>query len=305
MSNLVERQLPYVNAFGTVNIKGSQDVIDALGNAGMDWEVQSKPMFDADGNQFHGYRANVKSDDGELLGVVSDSYKIVQNEAAFNFVNDLVGEGFEFDSAGSFRNNKSIWLMGSFPQEKLLGDDIANNIVFVNSHDGSSGVKVLMTPVRVICSNMLNIASKRAHRSWAARHTRRIESRMDEAKRTLGFANKYIKALKEEADILSSQKITEDQIEAILDKMFPVDLGKDTERKIKNVSILKSNFYHCYNADDIKQFKGTVWGAINAMSDLISHADPSRNTETFYNNAWNKLINGHPVFDDFVKRARA
>ena len=87
--------------------------------------------------------------------------------------------------------------------------------------------------------------------------------------------------------------------------MFPIDTNKDTERKIKNVTVLKNNFFGCYNEADIAKFKGTAWGAINAMADLVAHSDPTRLTESYYENAWNKLINGHPVFDDFCKRVRA
>lgn len=304
MSTLV-RELPYINAFGTTDISAAKKASEALILAGMNWRVESKPLFDENGNEYPRFRANVKGDDNSLLGIVSDSYKIVQNADAFAFIDNLVDEGFTFDRAGQFRDGKSIWVMGTLPQEKILGDDISNNVVFVNSHDGSSGVKVMMTPVRLICYNMLNIATKKADRIWAAKHTRRIETRMDEARYTLGLANNYINALKEEADILSNQKVTEAQLEAIFDLMFPIDRNKDSERKINNVSILKSNFFACYNEADIAQFKGTAWGAINAMSDLVDHSNPTRLTESYYNNHWNKLINGHPVFDDFCRRIRA
>ena len=40
-----------------------------------------------------GYRANVRSTDDAVLGVVSDRYRIVQNEEAFQFTDDLLGEG--------------------------------------------------------------------------------------------------------------------------------------------------------------------------------------------------------------------
>ena len=303
--SVLNRELPYVNAYGTVDISKANNVYDALGMAGMDWEVKSKALYDENGNEYPGFRANVKEDDNSLLGIVSNSYKIVQNEDAFKFVDNLIDEGFEFDRAGVFRGGKSIWVMGNFPKENILGDDVANNIVFVNSHDGSSGVKVMMTPVRLICYNMINVALKKANRIWAAKHTRRIETRMDEARYTLGLANKYISALKDEADILSSQKVTEAQLEAIFDAMFPIDTNKDTERKIKNITVLKDNFFGCYNEADIAKFKGTAWGAINAMADLVAHSDPTRLTESYYENAWNKLINGHPVFDDFCKRVRA
>lgn len=297
----LDRTMPYMNMYGTVDISSAESVEEALHLSSLDWNVESKKIYDESGSLFNGYAANVRDIDGALLGIVSDKYRIVQNDLAFDFVNDLTTEGFQFEKAGSFKNGKSIWVMGHLPKEDILGDDIDNNLVFVNSHDGTSGVKVMMTPVRVICSNMLNLALKNASRSWATRHTGNIYSKLEEAKFTLGLASKYMEELKEEANRLSNMSITEDQIEQIFDKLFPVDPNNDTERKIKNVSILKDSFIHCYNEADIKKYKGTVYGAINAMSDLVSHKLPTRMTENYYENNWNRLINGHYMLDNFYK----
>lgn len=295
----MNRELPYINAFGTVDISASTDMGSALILSGLDWEVKSKPLFNEDGNQYDKFRANVRESDGKLLGIVTDKYEIVQNWEAFDFVDNLISEGFKFDRAGSFRDGRSIWVMGNFPKTQILGDDISNNIVFVNSHDGSSGVKVMMTPVRLVCSNMMNLALKRANRIWATKHTRSIFSKMEEAKYTLGLANKYIEELNFEAERLAKKKITETEIEAIFDIIYPIDKNKDSERKINNISIIKDNFVQCYNESDISQFKGTAYGAINAMSDLVSHKIPTRTSENFYENSWYRLINGHSDFDKF------
>lgn len=300
----MNRTLPYINAFGTVDISTANSVDEALHISGMDWNVSSKFLYDENGNEYPNFRANINDSTGDLLGIVSDKYSIVQNKEAFEFVNELTSEGFKFEKAGTFKNGKSIWVMGKFDSEDILGDSIDNNVVFVNSHDGSSGVKVMMTPVRVICANMLNLALKRAERSWTTKHTRSIYSRLEEAKHTLGLVNHYMTELKDEAERLAYIKITDDKIDEIFDKLFPVDPNNDSERKIKNVSFMKDSFIKCYNEQDIAQFKGTVYGAINAMSDLISHKQPNRITANYYENSWNNLINGNHILDGFYKEFR-
>lgn len=299
----LDRTMPYMK-YGTADISSATNISEALDIAGMDWSVSSRPLYDENGSVYEGFCANVRDEDDSLLGIVSDRYRIVQNIEAFEFVNDLSTEGFEFERAGVFKNGKSIWVMGHFPKETILGDEIDNNIVLVNSHDGSSGVKVMMTPVRVVCANMLNLALKKAERSWNTRHTRNIYSKIEEAKHTLGLADIYMTALKEEAERLSSIKISDAKIEEIFDKMFPVDVDKDSETKIRNVSIMKDNFIQCYNESDIKQFKGTVYGAVNAMADLVDHRDPARQTSNYYENNWNRMVNGHSILDNFYKLAR-
>lgn len=298
----LDRTMPYMR-YGTVDISSATNVNEALELSDMNWFVDSKPLYDENGDIYGGFCANVRDKDNALLGIVSDKYRIVQNEDAFNFVNDLSTEGFEFDRAGVFKNGKSIWLMGHFPKETILGDEIDNNIVLVNSHDGSSGVKVMMTPVRVICANMLNLALKSAERSWNTRHTKSIYSKIDEAKHTLGLVDIYMKALNEEAERLANINISDDKIEEIFDKLFPVD-ANDSETKIRNISILKDNFIRCYDEADIKQFKGTVYGAVNAMADLVDHRVPNRQTANYYENNWNRMINGHSILDNFYRLAK-
>jgi len=301
----MERTLPYVNAFGTVDISSSTNVGEALAMAGVDWEVVSNKIFDESGNEIPGYRANIRQDTGDTLGIVSDRYQIVQNYEAFDFVNELPLEGdFKFESAGIFRGGKSMWIMGSLPEVNILGDDISNNVVFVNSHDGSSGVKVMMTPIRLICSNMINLATKEADRIWAAKHTSGISHKIDEARYTLSLADKYMEKLEEEANRFTEIKLADSEIEAIIDKMFPVNYDVDSSRKINNIIAFKNNFFACYNEEDIKKFKGNAWGAINAMADLIDHKLPGRNTSDYYANHWSKLINGHETLDRFVKEIR-
>ena len=299
----MNRELPYMNAFGTVDISRATNVYDALTFAGLDWDVQSKFIYDENGNPYDKYRANVRGTDNQLLGVVTEKYSIVQNKDAFSFVDGLVSEGFKFDKAGSFRNGRSIWVMGSLPEEKILGEDIANNVVFVNSHDGSSGIKVMMTPVRLICSNMMNYALRKADRIWATKHTGGIFSKLEEAKYTLGLANEYMEALEEESERLAQISITNDVIDSIFDKLFPIT-NNSTARRVNNINIIRDNFNYCYNATDLARFKGTAYGVIQAVSDMVSHKIPTRASQNFYENSWNRLINGDHILDGFYKALR-
>ena len=301
MSN---RNLPYMNAFGTVDISSATSVDEALELSALNWDVNSKFIYDENGKPYEKFRANVRESDDKLLGIVTDKYHIIQNGDAFDFVDNLVSEGFKFERAGQFRDGRSIWVMGSLPETQILGDDISNNVVFVNSHDGSSGVKVMMTPVRLICYNMLNLALRKANRIWATKHTTGIYTKLEEAKYTLGLVNKYMEELNEEAERLANIKISDADIEAIFDIIYPIDRNKDSERRINNISIVKNNFIQCYNASDIAQFKGTAYGAVNAMSDLVSHRIPARATQNFYENYWDRLINGHPDLDKFYNNVK-
>lgn len=148
---------------------------------------------------------------------------------------------------------------------------------------------------------MLNLALKRADRIWATRHIGNINTKLEEAKYTLCLANKYTEELSIEAERLVNIKISDAEIEALFDSLFPIDRNKDSERKINNLTLMKNNFIQCYNAEDIKQFKNTAYGAINAFADFVDHKDPNRITNNYYENSWYRLINGDHNLDRFYK----
>ena len=106
-----------------------------------------------------GYKANVRNTDQNVLGIVTDRYKVVQNDEAFKFTDDLLGAGVRYETAGSLQDGKRIWLLAKLPQEYIIGgEQISPYLVFTNTHDGSGAIKVAVTPVRVVCSNTLNLA---------------------------------------------------------------------------------------------------------------------------------------------------
>lgn len=294
------REMPW-HGLGTI-VQEAPTSHDAIEIAGLNWEVISNPIFDNMGREIKGYKANTRSTDESVLGIVSNKYQIVQNREAFEFTDNLVANGdVRYETAGSLRNGKQVWLLAKLDGVKVAGDDVDPYICFTNTHDGTGAIKVCMTPIRVVCNNSLNIALNTAKRMWSTKHMGDMESKLLEAKETLGLANNYMVALDEAADKFANTKITDAEIEKVLNDLFPVDLVKDTPRKINNVKELKDNFYICYMMPDIAKFRNTQWGVINAMSDMVTHMSPARRTETYQENNWGRIINGHPFMDALTK----
>lgn len=276
---------------------------DALIAAGLDWVVDSRPVYTGNGIEIPGYKANVRSTDGACLGIVTDKYRIVQNTEAFEFTDSIVGETengvVRYETAGSLCGGKRIWLLAKMPTQKVLDDEIDPYMFFTNSHDGTGAIKVGMTPVRICCANTLAMALSGAKRSWSAKHVGDMQSKLEEAKWCLKLADDYMESLAIEAERLAEKKLYKEQIDEILDEMFPVE-DDATERKKNSVKEIKNEFYRCYLMPDIAQYINTAWGAINSMSDYVTHSAPKRNTATFNENRWAKIMDGHAIFDQFV-----
>ena len=96
---------------------------EALELAGLDWQVESRNIYSGTGAMIPGYRANVRSTDDAVLGVVSDRYRIVQNEEAFQFTDDLLGEGVTYETAGSLQGGKKVWMLAKLPEKYIIAGD--------------------------------------------------------------------------------------------------------------------------------------------------------------------------------------
>ena len=276
---------------------------EALIAAGLDWNVISTPVYQENGLLIPGYKANVRDKDNSVLGIVSSRYRIIQNTEAFSFTDALIGETefgeVRYETAGSLCGGKKVWLLAKMPARKILDDDIEPYICFANSFDGSGAVQVCATPVRVCCANTMALALNTAKRKWSTKHVGDMQSKLEEARLCLQLADKYMTNLDIEADRLANAKLYEEQISEILDEMFPVD-DKATERKKSNILQFKNQFWTAYSMPDIQQFEDSAWKAVNAMSDIVTHAAPQRASATYNENRWGKLMDGHPIMDQFV-----
>lgn len=269
---------------------------EAIELAGLSWGVKPMPVFDGFGTKIPGYVANTRDSDCKVLGIVGDRYQIVQNSEAFDFTDSLIGEGLKYETAGSLKGGKQIWLLGKMPERYIAGDKFEPYICFTNTHDGTGAIKCCMTPVRVVCNNTLNFALSTAKQSWSTRHVGDIQAKLNEARQTLSLADLYLKKFAEEADYLANSKMNEDAVIAALKSMFPLK-ADSTDRQKKTVQEQQTQIITCMMAPDLAQFVGTKWGFLNAVADYVDHSDPIRKSKNWEENRFASVIAGHPLLN--------
>ena len=269
---------------------------DALRLAGLDWKVEQQDVVLSSGLLVPGYKVNVRNTDQSVLGIVTDKYRVVQNEEAFAFTDNLIGGDVRYETAGSLSGGKKVWMLARLPDKLIAGDQTETYMCFSNTHDGSGAIRVCMTPIRVVCNNTLNYALRTAKRSWAVRHTGNIEKKIHEARMCLELGEAYMDGLARYADDMANITVTRDEIAAILDELFPV--AEDASKRTRtNAQKVKDEYMVCWFAPDIAKFRDTAWGALNAMSDMVTHNAPRRQTATYWENNWGRIMNGHVLMD--------
>jgi len=259
-----------------------------------------------DQKEIHNYKANVRDSDGAVLGVVSDRYKIIQNEEAFAFTDALIGEGVRYETAGSLQGGRKVWMLAKLPEKYIIaGERIEPFMVFSNSHDGSAAIKVAMTPIRVVCQNTLNLALGDAKRAWSAKHTGSIHNRMHEARETLGLAHKYMESLGREFDNLSRIKLSDTKVMEFINELIPLSADASDVQK-KNTEQLRDDVkIRYFEAPDLKVLGKNGYRFINAISDHATHVKPLREAATYKENLFLKTLEGHPMIDKAFQMIKA
>ena len=279
-------------------VTGAVSSEHAITLAGLNWDVYQDEVYTKDGIKIEGSFANIRTSDNKPLGIVGERYQIVQNKDAFNFTDELLGEGVTYETAGALKGGKVIWLLAKMPNEyKILDDKIDPFLVFTNSHDGSGAVKVAMTPVRVWCKNTLTLALKKSKRTWSARHTMSIDKRLEQARTTLNLANTYMESLNNTFEDLYKVKLNKDKVVKLVNDLCPVDEDA-TDRVKKNVENIRMDILFRYEeAPDLKDREETGARFIQSVVDSVDHKEPARLTQNYQANFFASMINGNSLLD--------
>lgn len=281
-----------------VSVKEALTSADAIIAAGLNWEVEQRKIYTEDNVLIPGQYVNIRTDNGKPLGIVGERYKIVNNIDAFEFTDNLLGEGVRYDTAGSLNDGKTIWLLALLPnQYKILGDDVAPYVCFTNNHSGAGSIKVAMVCTRVVCENTLNAALRNAKRTWSCRHTGNINSKLEEAKQTLNLANTYMEELNNTFEELYKIKVDKDKVIKLVDDLVPIKEDA-TDRVKNNINRIKTDIvFRWEEAPDLKDREKTGARFMQAIYDSTSHIEPARLTQNYQANLWGNMINGNALAD--------
>jgi phage/plasmid-like protein (TIGR03299 family) len=291
------REPPW-HGLGVVLDEYPKSIDEALEKAGLGWKVDhgdvlvvKRPEWVDDFGTKHppelipakGFKANIRQDTGDVLGIVSDEYEVVENADAFKFLDALINSDMHFETAGSLWGGRRVWVLARLPEYVELGGDLSATYVYVaNSHDGSMAVTAAVTPIRIVCANTLGAALRHAEHGVAAqrtfrfRHTGNLQTKFAEARQVLGMTINYQTQFKALADRMVTEPIAEWALERrVLRHLWAIDeeMGKvaraNRERTIEYVLAI---FRGRGQAGDTRgNGPGTKWVAFNAIAEHLDY----------------------------------
>lgn len=283
----------------TVNARTATDALDAAKLSG--WNVRKRPIFvegdpviTADGvspapmlavpDRYATVRTNPVTGGTDPLGVVGTGYEVVQNEAHAEMLDTIAGEsGAVFESAGALRGGRETFMTMRLPNVVSVQvggrpDNTDMYLVALNSHDGSSAFRVLVTPVRVVCANTQAAALRNMVSSVAVRHTSNARTRIEQAHRVLGLADAWATAWQEESERLLNIELGHTGVADFFKEFAGVTvLGapatslSDRQRATRQETAATLDAALTLSETIPAAGRWTAWGAYNAVTEWADH----------------------------------
>jgi phage/plasmid-like protein (TIGR03299 family) len=266
---------------------------EAIVAAKLDYEVVKMPLATS-GDELGGLDvpnafATVRRDTREVLGCVGAQWKPIQNREAFGFMDAVAAENqIEYHTAGSLGKGERIWILAKLPGVIPVGqsdDTVEKYLLLSNSHDGNSSLRVLWTPQRVVCRNTLAVALARGEQNGISiRHSGDLASKVREAQRVLGLAERFYDALPEVIGGLAAHKPSVAQVQSYFKALYPdPENPAESPRAAKFAGETRDMLEDLFGSGaghDMPGIKGSTWAAYNAVTEYIDHHRNNRSGST-------------------------
>lgn len=315
---------------------GDMDINTALRACRADYTVDSTPVFYNVNGEFvenPDYRHIYRTDNKEVLGLVTSGYGIVQNSEAFEFVNNLCCGGNKntpfIEACGVLGKGERVFVTAKFPEQFQIGDTFDDHgemyAVITTSHDGSGAVTVVMTPIRVVCNNTLQYAMYRNNISkFSFKHTSGVKARMSanvtHAAQVLKCYDATMAAIQEQTATLAKVQVSEKMVTLVAGKVAfgeKYEIFKNEGLSSDNLSTQLKNVYNGLRksiesgvGQDIFKQKNGNW-LFNGISSYFqnvatygSHGvkdDPTRKFDNFFGGTVHKKLTA--AFQDITAGA--
>lgn len=236
-------------------------------------------------NQF----ATVRTDLNIPLGIVKSRYHVIQNREAFDFIDSIIGKGVaDYETVGALGNGKTIFITCKLREEMLINKDVIDNYLLLSmSHDGSSSIVVMFTPIRVVCNNTLTLALEGKNKNKVIiKHTKNAKDKLGLSKKVLGIVDRQTLLYQEAFGHLHNITVYDTQVPDIIKAAFKLQPNDKGELSTKANNIVKAveSYYHVGVGQE--NIVGTGWGVFNAVTGYLQNVKDYSDAETKFKNTF-------------------
>ncbi|MGI8310689.1 DUF932 domain-containing protein [Saccharopolyspora hattusasensis] len=228
-------------------------------------------------------RDNPETRSPEVLGVAGLDYTPIQNDQLAEMIKAITDQSGGFvETAGSLRGGRDVFVTTKLPEGLTVGgvDEMELYLAGMNSHDGRRALRLITTPVRVVCANTQAAALRDFRSSFTIRHTPGAHRRIQEAREALQLTWSYVAEFQAEAEKMINKTLPGKTFEKLIRQIWPKpdedanSLVKETDDK--RMEDLLGLFR---TAETQENIRGTRWAGYQAITEYVDHFAPVKDTE--------------------------
>ncbi|OGS19949.1 MAG: hypothetical protein A2252_01500 [Elusimicrobia bacterium RIFOXYA2_FULL_39_19] len=134
-------------------------------NRVFDFDVVKEAICIKSSGQEINRKAIVRQDTGEVLGVVSDNYKLIRHVEAVSYVEENLNRigNWKVHKERTSKNGAHLFIEYVFSEitgEVQKGDIVALSMILTNSYDGMTRFGFMLGAIRILCTNGLKITNR-------------------------------------------------------------------------------------------------------------------------------------------------
>ena len=263
--------------------------------AGLDWRAIAVPAIAAlEGADFEhipmdgrmavvtGQRFLARSDNGHVLGYVSDGYQIVQPLAVLSWFRDYIATDprFTLDVAGVLGQGERVWATAKFNGDlTVAGEKHTSRVLMVTSFDGSLATRNKMCVTRVICQNTMAVGLGERTPQIVTRHSTRFDAAR--VGRELGRLAASTERFKLCGDAMAQVQMDAHAMTEFFRKCLEIEesekLSDLSTRKVNQLAALASAHDRSVS-EGAERF--TAWSALQAVTRYVDHERSTRGGES-------------------------
>jgi phage/plasmid-like protein (TIGR03299 family) len=200
----------------------------------------------------------------------------------FNLCEQLAGtDQAKYETAGVLDGGRIVWCLSQLEKMDILVrgvDKVSNFFLASTSHDGTSPLRLSLTPRRVACKNTLQMALEEAHRTYSIVHTDGINVHVADVMAALDMARDYTSAFAKIAEELATVDFSKDEMYDLSSFLYPTN--PETGETSTYAMNRRSEIQALFEMDGVRvpAVKGSAWSAWNAVGEALDHR-PTKNLD--------------------------
>lgn len=249
--------------------------VDDEGNVIID--ANGKPVIIEDS------RATIRDNgDGTFrpLATVGTRYEVRQNrevlERALAVVGASKGDAV-LDTVGVLKDGARFFStidLGSLVIDPAgVNDRIARYLVVSTGHDGVWPIRYANTDIRAVCKNTVIMGLNNAERVFTARHTRNVDTAIQDAQHALNISTEWAKSFKATAERMLSIPVPlgSANVDKVINAVFPIkkdETDRQRNRRMEINGLVRSLYTNERNG---KNYGYNGWSIYNSIVEYIDH----------------------------------